>query len=94
MNVASEILRQLGGNKFLVMTGATCYSDKNTLIVRFKGSKISNIVYITLNAMDTYDLKFGKFRSLQVKTIKEFEGIYNDMLRSIFEQTTGLRTSL
>jgi hypothetical protein len=94
MNVASEILRQLGGNRFLVMTGATCYSDKNTLIVKFKGSKISNIVYITLNAMDTYDLKFGKFRSLQVKTIKEFEGIYNDMLRSIFEQTTGLRTSL
>jgi hypothetical protein len=29
--IAAEILSQLGGNKFIAMTGASCYSDNNTL---------------------------------------------------------------
>jgi hypothetical protein len=94
MTIASQILQQLGGNKFIVMTGATCYSDGNTLVVKFKGSKIANIMYVILNSMDTYDVKFCKFRGLDVKTIKEVERAYSDMLKSIFEKTTGLYTSL
>jgi hypothetical protein len=94
MTIASQILQQLGGNKFIVMTGATCYSDGNTLVAKFKGSKIANIMYVTLNAMDTYDVKFCKFRGLDVKTIKEVSGVYSDMLKPLFESTTFLRTSL
>jgi len=39
MNAATQILTQLGGNKFIAMTGATCFSDNNgnTLVTKFKG---------------------------------------------------------
>jgi len=94
MNVANQILQQLGGNKFIAMTGASCFSDGNTLITKFKGSKIANIMYITLNSNDLYDIKICKFRGMDVKTIKEVNGAYNDMLKPIFENTTQLRTSL
>jgi len=94
MNTATQTLNQLGGNKFIAMTGATCFSDNETLIVKFKGSRIANIMYVTLNSMDTYDVKICKFRGMDVKTIKEVSGAYSDMLRNIFESTTGLRTSL
>jgi len=93
MNTATTILNQLGGNKFIAMTGATCYSDGNTLISKFKGSKVANIMYVTLNENDTYDVKFCKFRGLDVKTIKEVTGAYAEMLKPIFEGTTGLKTS-
>jgi hypothetical protein len=93
MNTATTILNQLGGNKFIAMTGATCYSDGNTLISKFKGSKVANIMYVTLNENDTYDVKLCKFRGLDVKTIKEVTGVYAEMLKTIFEGTTGLKTS-
>ena len=93
MTTATTILNQLGGNKFIVMTGATCYSDGNTLISKFKGSKVANIMYVTLNENDTYDVKLCKFRGLDVKTIKEVTGAYAEMLKPIFEGTTGLKTS-
>jgi len=94
MNTAQTILSQLGGNKFIAMTGAVCFSDGNTLITKFKGSKVANIMYVTLNEFDTYDVKIGKFRGTELKIVKEVSGAYCDMLRFIFEQTTGLRTSL
>ena len=94
--VASEILRQLGGYKFIAMTGAKCYSDNNgnTLVTKFKGSRVANIMYITLNSMDLYDIKICKYSGLNVKTVKEINNCYDDMLTEIFEETTGLRTSL
>lgn len=94
MKVAQQILNQLGGNKFIAMVGATCLSDNNTLIVKFKGCKVANIMYITLTDLDLYDVKICKFRGLEIKTIKEVTGAYNDMLVSIFEKTTGLYTRL
>jgi hypothetical protein len=96
MTAANEILSQLGGNKFIVMTGATCYSDNNgqTLVAKFKGSKTANIMYITLNSMDLYDVKICKYRGMDIKTVKELNGAYADMLKPLFEKTTGLRTSL
>ena len=96
MNTASQILKQLGGNKFIAMTGAACYSDNNgqTLVAKFKGSRIANIMYVTLNSMDTYDVKICKFSGMQLKTINEVSGAYADMLKPIFEKTTKLYISL
>ena len=92
--MTNEILNQLGGNKFIAMTGAACYSDGNTLISKFKGSKIANIMYITLNSKDTYDVKICKHRGVNLKTVKEVHGVYADMLKTIFEKETGLIISL
>lgn len=93
MNTAQETLNQLGGNRFIAMTGAVCYQDNNTLVVKFKGSKIANIMYVTLNDADLYDVKICKFRGLDLKVVKEVQNAYAEMLRSIFEQTTKLATS-
>lgn len=94
METAKTILNQLGGNRFIAMTGAQCYSDKNKLIVKFKGSKISNYVSITLNGSDLYDVEFKKLRGMDFKTIATFNDIYCDMLTNIFEQTTKLYTRI
>ena len=94
MTTVNEILNQLGGNKFIAMTGAICYSDGNTLVSKFKGSKVANIMYITLNENDLYDVKICKFKGMDIKTVKEVNGAYADMLKPLFEKTTGLRASL
>jgi stage III sporulation protein SpoIIIAA len=96
MTTTAQILNQLGGNKFIAMTGATCYSDNNgnTLVAKFKGSRIANIMYVTLNENDTYDVKICKYKNLDVKVIKAVTGAYAEMLKPLFETTTGLRTSL
>ncbi len=94
MTTANEILNQLGGNKFIAMTGVTCYSDGNTLVCKFKGSKVANIMYVTLNENDLYDVKICKFKGMDIKSVKEVNGAYSDMLKPLFEKTTGLRASL
>jgi hypothetical protein len=92
-------LRQLGGNKFIAMTGAKnfVYSEKDNYI-SFKIPRAAqniNFIKITLNAMDTYDIEFGHISGkLEYKVIKQIDGIYNDQLQSIFTQETKLYTSL
>ena len=90
-SIAVEILRQLGNHTFLAMTGAkNLISHENGLSFRLSGSMTKdriNYVKITLNAMDTYDIEFGK-------VISRIEGIYNDMLKKTIENNTGLYLNL
>ena len=92
--IAATTRQQLGGQKFIVMTGATCYSDLNTLVVKFKGSKVANIMYVEYTSLDLYNIKICKYRGLDVKVISETKNAYADMLRPIFEKITGLATRL
>jgi len=94
MNTAQQILNQLGGSKFVAMTGATCMSKNNTLIAKFKGSKIANIIYVTLNDLDLYDVKIEKFRGTESKTVTEVTNAFAEDLKKIFESSTGLFLSL
>ena len=100
--VALEILRQLGGNRFIAMTGAcSLCSGENSLSFRIPKAK-SGIrgVVVTLNASDTYTVKFykpGFFRKgewVGEKWVSEQSEVYCDQLRDIFETETGLATSL
>lgn len=93
-SIAAQILNQLGGNKFIVMTGATVMRDGATLIVKFKGSRIANIMYITLNSMDLYNVRICKFRGCDIKEVASIENAYGDMLQPFFTKTTKLYTSL
>ena len=94
MNTASQILQQLGGNKFIAMTGAACFQDNGKLVVKFKGSQKANLMHVTLREDDTYNVTIMKYRGLNIKVVKEVEGAYADMLCPIFEKATGLKTSL
>ena len=94
--VAKTILQQLGGNKFIAMTGAKNFgSSKNSLQFKIgKNSKSISHVIITLKSSDLYDVEFIRMRGTSRKVVKKVKGIYADMLRKIFTKYTGMRTSL
>lgn len=93
-----EILEQLGGNKFRSMTGAKDFvSTRDGLRFRLPSNFARdgiNLVQITLDASDTYTVKFMRMRGREVHTIAERSGVYNDNLRDVFTSVTGLHTSL
>ena len=107
MKVAHIILRQLGGSQFLTMTGARPITDGNTLRLHLmKNMSKANRLYITLEADDTYTMRFFHYtagrldkktfewKEDKVKEIKTVEGVYCDMLKQIFEEVTGMYTHL
>jgi hypothetical protein len=95
MTIAQTILAQLGGNRFLAMTGATnLMNTERGLRFRFPGCRDMNICEITLDEDDTYSLTFFRARGLDCPITAEYWGIYNSQLRGLFERKTGLATAL
>jgi hypothetical protein len=108
MRVADIILEQLGGNKFVVMTGASHFiSDGNVLKMTLpRNASNANRLDITLDWDDTYTMRFYKYspRRLNTKTfefsqekikeVKTIQGVYCDMLQEIFTDVTHLYTRL
>lgn len=93
-HVAREILRQLGGNRFVAMTGANSFSySDNALSFRFKGSKKWKACRIELTPMDLYTVIFFQMKKFDVIESRH-ENIYVDQLVELFERETGLYTSL
>jgi hypothetical protein len=96
LTVAKIILSQLGGNKFVAMTGAkNLAGDEKSLSMRIgRNSSNSNYMKITLNSMDMYDIRFSRIVKYQEKNIKEYNNVFNDMLTDIFTKHTGMYTRL
>lgn len=108
MRVADIILQQLGGNRFLVMTGAkNLISDGNILRMSLpKNMSGANKLEITLDDTDTYTMRFYKYTAGRlnkktwswtedkVKEIYTIDDVYCDMLQSIFTEVTGMYTRL
>lgn len=99
--VAGTTAQQLGGYRMLeIMIGAKqfTYDSAGTLRFKFKGSRKANFVEIKLNGLDLYDVKISKLVTknyiIEEKVVKEFTNVYNDQLKSLFEETTGLYLSL
>jgi hypothetical protein len=92
---AQTILNQLGGNKFIAMTGAKNFVGSDSYLMfqlpvnQIKGNKMK----ITVNA-DLYTVEVFKIRDVEVKTMASREMVYADQLRSVFTSITGLETSL
>ena len=95
---AEEVLQQLGGRRFIAMTGAKNFvkNDKDKSIVfRVPKAKNSiNTIRITLTSMDLYNVEFISVRGTNIKTVATEKGVYNDQLQKIFTKYTGLYTSL
>jgi hypothetical protein len=98
MTTANQILSQLGGNKFLAMTGAhTLINTGEGLTMKLRTNKSkANYFKITLNVMDTYTVEFQKvnYSKLTVTEVATFENVYCDQLQNIFTQITGMYTRL
>jgi hypothetical protein len=95
---AGTILQQLGGNKFIAMTGAKDFvkDDKNRSIIFKIGRNFASISYvkIRLNSMDTYDMEFFSIRKMELKPRGEEKGVYADQLQEMFTKHTGMNTHL
>jgi hypothetical protein len=96
MEVARTILEQLGGNRFVAMTGAkNLVGGANSLSFRIgRNAHSINGVRITLLPSDTYKMEFLRIRKLEVKVVKEYEQVYFDQLQELFTEATGLYTHL
>ena len=102
--VPQIILAQLGGQRFLAMTGAyslTGSADALSMRLPVKSTKNGcGGVRITLDSDDTYTLVAiklaGSFAKGNVRAVECFKesGIYCDQLAEMFTEATGLYTSL
>jgi hypothetical protein len=93
--IAQTILNQLGGNKFITMTGSRVSYSLNenaqpVLICKLPRNFAKdgiNLVKIIYNyGLDLYVLNFNK----EEKILKTIEQVYADDLIEIFESETGL----
>lgn len=98
MQVAQTILEQLGGNKFVAMTGAkNLVGGEGSLQMKLGSGATNNATHltVTLDAVtDTYIVQFSKVRGVKVERMPAIYGVHADQLREIFTDQTGLRTSL
>jgi hypothetical protein len=103
MEVANEILRQLGGRQFLALTGArNLVGGDNSLSMQVSASAQVPLknrcthVRITLDSSDTYTVEFMKFsrKTLEFTECSKHEMVYCDGLQDLFEAQTGLYVTL
>lgn len=97
--ISQTILQQLGGNKFIAMTGCKGFlfdSDGSLQFTMPRGRWGVNRCKVTLDGDDTYMVTFYKFNrsTLELTQISATSGIYAGELRTHFETETGLLTSL
>jgi hypothetical protein len=95
--IAQEIYRQLGGNRFAVMTGSKNFAYDGAALQMHLARNKSTAKYlkITLEANDTYTMVFSKLtKNYELVVVAEFEDLYADMLQDVFTSFTGLYTSL
>ena len=95
--IAKTILQQLGGNKFIAMTGAKNlgFTDKGIQMKIGRNAKGVTHVIIDLDrGKDLYNIEFVKVRGMKRTTVKKLKGIYADQLKKLFTKYTGLRVSL
>jgi hypothetical protein len=92
--IASTILHQLGGNKFIAMTGSKNFICGNRSLTMQLTRNLAGAKYlrITLNGNDLYNMEFIANKDLKVKV--KHEDVYNDMLQVMFTKSTGLYTYL
>jgi hypothetical protein len=96
--IAATILDQLGGGRFVAMTGAKMFAHdagslRFRLPSRFAREGI-NFCKVTLTAADDYTVEFGKIWGINYRMIATQTGIYADTLRAAFTQATGLDCTL
>jgi hypothetical protein len=91
MAIAEEIVRQLGGRRFIMMTGAYDFLTLDSgvrfkLLGGFTKQGIS-LIEVILEPSDTYRVRF---EATEGRIVSEHESIYNDQLRELFTSETGL----
>jgi len=98
--IASNILEQLGGRKFMIMTGAkNMMALDNGLSFSLPGGggftkHGINRVRVFLTWDDLYTVMYETIRGKKRTIISHHEGLYADQLQADFTRETGLYTHL
>ena len=95
--IAKTILQQLGGNKFIAMTGAKNLGHTNKGLQMKIGRNAKGVTHVIIDldkGKDLYDIEFVKLRGTSRKTVKKLKGIYADQLGDIFKRYTGMNVRL
>ena len=94
--IASTILAQLGGNRFIAMTGARNLSAVADGLCFSVGRNSEGVNYcrINLTPADLYNVEYGFIRGGNIKVKATSEGLYADQLQADFTRNTGLDTHL
>lgn len=103
VEMATTILNQLGGKRFVAMTGAKNFvgmPDGLRMDIGRNRSK-ANRLHISLDAgRDLYDVHFyyhsfsQKTLEVTVKNEQKFEGVEAEQLATLFEKVTGMYLAL
>ena len=109
MQIAETIQQQLGGNRFIAMTGSKNFMATPQTEKAFAGLRMdlkpnqsgANRLHIYYNTRtDSYDMYFYKGtlnkKTFDYKITKEqrFNDVYCDQLQCVFTQVTGMYTTL
>jgi hypothetical protein len=98
MKVATEILNQLGGNRFIVMTGVKNLVGSDDALTMHLPRNASKAKYlrIELNDSDYYNLIFRteNKKEFTFPIVAEHTDVHADMLQAVFTFVTGLYTRL
>ena len=93
-----QLLQQLGGNRFIAMTGAKNLAidkPKNELHMKIgRNAKGVSHVRIRLSSMDLYDMEFLQVRAGKIKIKSKEKGVYADQLGKMFKKNTGMNVRL
>lgn len=95
--IAEEILAQLGGRRFAVMTGAKSFvAIESGLQFKLPPGAVQgiNCVRVVLNGDDLYDVSYIKVSGLASAEVARDECLYAEDLARSFLDATGLYTSL
>lgn len=99
MNVINSIFEAFGGkNRVTAMVGANTFvgtdEKRGGLRFKFKGSRKVNLVKVTLNESDLYDVAFYKLKKYDFVVTGDYENVFAGDLKELFENETGLYLSL
>ena len=98
LRVAQTILEQLGGRRFIAMTGASeLVGGTDYLMFRLPGGLAKNginKVKITLDWTDTYIVETMRLGPVACEIIEQSDFVYADSLQNVFTSLTGLDTHL
>lgn len=94
--IAATIVQQLGKEALYMMGTKQILpiKDGNGISIRIPRVNKINIITITLNAKDLYDIEFKRLHNFEVKVIAKEEDCYCDMLHNIISEHTGLALRL
>lgn len=100
LEVSKTILEQLGGRRFLTMTGAKhLVGGDNSLSMQLPGNARCNGkrmtgIRIVLDPSDTYTVEAVVIRNHEYRVLETHSDIYCDNLQEVFTSLTGLHTHL